>query len=356
MNTNCPYPICSNLLIHLHCYRLIASCIKVGYTGIFNNLLSLYNTTNIFIVVHQGHRSSRCTHFDRPLLEVKKKGRPISQCPTCRLLRKTRKMHNKCVCNQANSSPESSPDSPLDYPSLMIQGPYDMISSRPVMESSESPSEQYKAMRLIVPKSEDTQETMLQQFAAVVTSSLDLSTTAHGDIPLNKIIPPTAKSLSSCCSSKKKAERLESTDNISNSTASSSCCSQSSPENKRTNELEPCCTNNRPCASSNHTHPKETNRVVLVTCRCGDDCACPGCDVHPSKVMKSQKDPYAGYTSASVIGEATVIHRKPSMDSDSSQDWKSPTAVFDEHGAMLCGCGCDRPFDNCRGCEHGLYD
>jgi hypothetical protein len=95
---------------------------------------------------------------------------------------------------------------------------------------------------------------------------------------------------------------------------------------------------------------------VLVTCRCGDDCACPGCDVHPSKVMKSQKDPYAGYSSASVIGEATVIHRKPSIDSDTSQDWKSPTAVFDEHGAMLCGCGCDRPFDSCRGCEHGLYD
>lgn len=270
-------------------------------------------------------------------------------------------MHNKCVCKQDNSPPESAPGSPVGYP-LPIPNPFDMFSPYPAMNPSDSPPEQHKAIRPIVPRSNDVQESMLHQFAAVVTSSLDLSTTAHGDIPLDKIIPPTAKSLSSCCSSKKRTDKVDSDDSVTNFTSSSSasssssCCSPSSPEKKKSNELEPCCTNSRPCASSRHDHSKEKNRVVLVTCRCGDDCACPGCDVHPSKVMKSQKDPYAGYSSASVIGEATVIHRKPSIDSDTSQDWKSPTAVFDEHGAMLCGCGCDRPFDSCRGCEHGLYD
>ncbi|KAL1747331.1 hypothetical protein HDZ31DRAFT_61388 [Schizophyllum fasciatum] len=46
----------------------------------------------------KGHRSSNCHHTDRPLFEVKKKGRPVSQCPKCRELRKTRKLHSKCSC------------------------------------------------------------------------------------------------------------------------------------------------------------------------------------------------------------------------------------------------------------------
>ncbi|EMD41261.1 hypothetical protein CERSUDRAFT_109864 [Gelatoporia subvermispora B] len=46
----------------------------------------------------KGHRSSSCAHTDRPLFEIKKKGRPVSQCETCRELRKTKRMHNKCTC------------------------------------------------------------------------------------------------------------------------------------------------------------------------------------------------------------------------------------------------------------------
>ncbi|TRM62881.1 hypothetical protein BD626DRAFT_496874 [Schizophyllum amplum] len=46
----------------------------------------------------KGHRSSNCHHTDRPLFEVKKKGRPVSQCTKCRELRKTRKLHSKCSC------------------------------------------------------------------------------------------------------------------------------------------------------------------------------------------------------------------------------------------------------------------
>ncbi|KAF6764340.1 copper fist DNA binding domain-containing protein [Ephemerocybe angulata] len=44
----------------------------------------------------KGHRASTCKHQDRPLFEVKKKGRPASQCNHCRELRKTKKVHVKC--------------------------------------------------------------------------------------------------------------------------------------------------------------------------------------------------------------------------------------------------------------------
>lgn len=53
----------------------------------------------------KGHRSSSCTHTDRPLFEVKKKGRPVSQCTKCRELRQSRKVHSKCTCNPVGDSP-----------------------------------------------------------------------------------------------------------------------------------------------------------------------------------------------------------------------------------------------------------
>lgn len=46
----------------------------------------------------KGHRSSTCRHTDRPLFEIKKKGRPVTQCDHCRELRKTKQVHVKCLC------------------------------------------------------------------------------------------------------------------------------------------------------------------------------------------------------------------------------------------------------------------
>ncbi|PCH37591.1 hypothetical protein WOLCODRAFT_110154 [Wolfiporia cocos MD-104 SS10] len=46
----------------------------------------------------KGHRSSSCKHTDRPLFEIKKKGRPVTQCEHCRELRKTKQVHVKCMC------------------------------------------------------------------------------------------------------------------------------------------------------------------------------------------------------------------------------------------------------------------
>ncbi|KAF6766430.1 ACE1 transcription factor [Ephemerocybe angulata] len=47
----------------------------------------------------KGHRSSSCHHTDRPLFEIKKKGRPVSQCTKCRELRQSKKVHSKCTCD-----------------------------------------------------------------------------------------------------------------------------------------------------------------------------------------------------------------------------------------------------------------
>lgn len=46
----------------------------------------------------RGHRVSSCHHSDRNLIHVNKKGRPVSQCPHCRGLRKSRTTHAKCDC------------------------------------------------------------------------------------------------------------------------------------------------------------------------------------------------------------------------------------------------------------------
>jgi len=58
----------------------------------------------------KGHRSSACNHADRPLFEVKKKGRPVSQCTKCRELRQSKKLHSKCTCDHKGD------DAPLMQP------------------------------------------------------------------------------------------------------------------------------------------------------------------------------------------------------------------------------------------------
>ena len=55
----------------------------------------------------KGHRSSSCKHTDRPLFEIKKKGRPVTQCEHCRELRKTKQVHVKCIC-ESRTEPSSS--------------------------------------------------------------------------------------------------------------------------------------------------------------------------------------------------------------------------------------------------------
>ncbi|EAS35916.3 uncharacterized protein CIMG_01270 [Coccidioides immitis RS] len=48
----------------------------------------------------RGHRVSSCQHHDRPLSHINRKGRPVSQCPHCRGLRKSRTSHVSCQCGE----------------------------------------------------------------------------------------------------------------------------------------------------------------------------------------------------------------------------------------------------------------
>ncbi|GMK53712.1 hypothetical protein CspeluHIS016_0102980 [Cutaneotrichosporon spelunceum] len=62
----------------------------------------------------KGHRVSGCTHTDRPLFEVKKKGRPATQCQFCRDKRKggsgAGRVHTKCACGDLkNQQPSTIP-------------------------------------------------------------------------------------------------------------------------------------------------------------------------------------------------------------------------------------------------------
>jgi hypothetical protein len=41
------------------------------------------------------------------LFEIKKKGRPVTQCEHCRELRKTKQVHVKCICELKEDSPVS---------------------------------------------------------------------------------------------------------------------------------------------------------------------------------------------------------------------------------------------------------
>ncbi|CDH55111.1 predicted protein [Lichtheimia corymbifera JMRC:FSU:9682] len=62
----------------------------------------------------KGHRSSHCNHVERPLFEIRRKGRPVTQCTYCRDLRKTKQVHVKCACGDRKvirSSADASPSS-----------------------------------------------------------------------------------------------------------------------------------------------------------------------------------------------------------------------------------------------------
>ncbi|GAA5804677.1 hypothetical protein HPULCUR_010180 [Helicostylum pulchrum] len=68
----------------------------------------------------KGHRSSNCNHIERPLFEIRKKGRPVTQCAFCRDLRKTRQIHIKCSCTDKTKNIENTAIPCYQCPSTKI--------------------------------------------------------------------------------------------------------------------------------------------------------------------------------------------------------------------------------------------
>ena len=79
---------------------------------------SLFSETCI-----KGHRSSNCRHTDRPLFEIKKKGRPVTQCEHCRELRKTKQVHVKCICESRTEPSSSSSKQGVLFHTLFLLNP-----------------------------------------------------------------------------------------------------------------------------------------------------------------------------------------------------------------------------------------
>lgn len=57
-----------------------------------------FSKTNFSEACIKGHRSSSCQHVDRPLFQLRRKGRPTSQCQKCKSARKSGSFHGKCAC------------------------------------------------------------------------------------------------------------------------------------------------------------------------------------------------------------------------------------------------------------------
>ncbi|KAG0680980.1 hypothetical protein C6P42_004498 [Pichia californica] len=61
----------------------------------------------------RGHRVTTCTHTDQPLMMIKPKGRPSTQCPFCKEQRRIRNSHVNCNCSKKiNSKAQHDPSCP----------------------------------------------------------------------------------------------------------------------------------------------------------------------------------------------------------------------------------------------------
>lgn len=78
----------------------------------FSSMLSDHLTVFLELSNELCITKSKADHVgsaDRPLVHINKKGRPVSQCPHCRGLRKARAQHVKCDCAEKAHSKEECP-------------------------------------------------------------------------------------------------------------------------------------------------------------------------------------------------------------------------------------------------------
>ncbi|KAI8344659.1 hypothetical protein BC941DRAFT_508186 [Chlamydoabsidia padenii] len=462
----------------------------------------------------KGHRATHCKHKDRPMVEIKKKGRPATQCPRCRELRVVRQLHVKCSCyaekelkrastmngkhkgqypqiikklvidisksnlraiaprpNQqlGNDSSDFSPTTSLPPPSTFtnlsivtpsspallspqhnlaystktITPPPGIINSKSCCSPSTKPSLQTTTLSPASKCSCRPGNSCGCSKTGMCCGSLtkkppSTSSSCCGSSPkIPTASPPPSSSL--CCGSSSTSRSAESTialscgstssltstQSIDNPTPTSSSitttgstCCRNTVTTDRSSTLSPQCmlepftssptlppidppkptTKPTMCADgygkSSCCSSKQRNSlgetIRLVTCRCGDSCACIGCDAHPSRAMKSsQQDPYAGYTDislgrrrlsiAAICSTTDSTPSSPSLSSPSSspkqssspqQNWVSssssssslsskiiddmPTSVLAENGSLLCGCGCSNTLNECTDCFQEL--
>ncbi|KAI9256727.1 copper fist DNA binding domain-containing protein [Sporodiniella umbellata] len=264
----------------------------------------------------KGHRASSCEHRHRELIPIKKKGRPATQCVKCRELRLVRQLHRKCDCETATKEVEKH-----------------WINEATVTKKRIKP----ESLRLLAPKQDMAKE--LQS----ILNTLDfdhpayLPLTENATYPLHPPMAPkpfldihhsAPKQSSTCCKGLEKKPQNDfksQTQRPPTNKPSGGCCP---PSDKPSGG---CCPTTAPASCLGPPAKNQQGETIrLVTCRCGDDCACIGCDAHPSRAMKEGKnDVYIGF----------------SEPKDTSIHWLSK---IEKASDSLCGCS--KQSENCTNC------
>ncbi|KZV79699.1 hypothetical protein EXIGLDRAFT_734433 [Exidia glandulosa HHB12029] len=232
----------------------------------------------------KGHRSSSCTHQDRPLIEVKKKGRPVTQCEHCRDLRKTKQVHIKCVCisrpdkvddgedNPRRKKARTSPPAPTFPNGLSDVPPSALVRSsvRPKREPTSCNCDLTGDCRCASQAKPAPSDNLMNSLILAAAAEANLS-------PAYSESRPTASASSSA-----QAQQLSVsyTAAASSSTARGSCCNPS-PELSDSVESSPA--HGIPAGSSSGAFefpPMSQELASVFRCSCGATCACPGCTEH----------------------------------------------------------------------------
>ncbi|KAI7900886.1 copper fist DNA binding domain-containing protein [Cokeromyces recurvatus] len=239
----------------------------------------------------KGHRASHCQHEDRQLILIKKKGRPSTQCNRCKELRTVRQLHVKCECGIQNKNDKS-----IIIPT---RKKVRLKTLRPIAPKNEIKNNccQSISPSSCCQKKSSKENQLVSSIANTTSHSLPLLLLSES-VPLPNIPPPT-----SCCGPPAKNQQGET--------------------------------------------------IRVVTCRCGDDCACIGCDAHPSRAMKEgKKDIYIGFD---MIIQQRQQQQQISIDSSiACSANKIPSSILSDDGILLCGCGCSKSLETCSCCTHDL--
>ncbi|GAA5953497.1 hypothetical protein JCM3765_005053 [Sporobolomyces pararoseus] len=243
----------------------------------------------------KGHRSSKCTHTDRELTEIKKKGRPTSQCNHCRELRKTRSVHGKCDCIGASDSKDVKQSA-----KVLPNGLIDIMKQNEPLKDSPSENTKSGVNILLNPCScrsggkcnccQVVSKAKTKPFPPSPPSPLFVSS----DLPIP--LPSNSTKIIGGCYSSKRAQQ-PSPQQPQPSTSTSSCCSSrrtSAPSPSYSPSLSDIQVSPLPPTPPPYT-PHSSNPLFLpqthgtLSCFCGPTCQCVGCATHDPFALKAKR-------------------------------------------------------------------
>ncbi|GAA5883840.1 hypothetical protein JCM16303_007408 [Sporobolomyces ruberrimus] len=241
----------------------------------------------------KGHRSSKCTHTDRELTEIKKKGRPTSQCNHCRELRKSKSVHGKCECIGSKEAREQTP-----IAKVLPNGLVDIM--KPNQASSSSNPEPRKSRVSLLLSSCNCRsggscnccQTVPRAKPKAFPDTPSSPLFAPSELPVPP--PPTSEPIQSgCCSSTRPPPRAQSPRPEIQPSISSCCSSRretNSPSLAPPSDIQVSSFPSPPAYT-----PAPINPLFLpqthgtLSCFCGPTCQCVGCATHDPFALKAKR-------------------------------------------------------------------